>query len=82
MHDTQINLPSLRLSLKISPKGNFRVEVKSMCEHFIVSYIIIIHIDLNALKTDIFSPYKQKKLMSCLLAAIVKDWFQNTIPFR
>lgn len=36
------------------------LEVKSTFEHLIVSYIIIIHIVVNALKPDIFSPYKHK----------------------
>lgn len=36
------------------------VEVKSMCELLIVSYVIAIHGDVNALKPDIFSPYKHE----------------------
>lgn len=41
-------------------KGSFMVEVKSTFEHLIISFIIIIHINANALKPDIFSPYKHK----------------------
>lgn len=59
------------------------VEVKSTFEHLILSYIIIVHVDVNVLKPDIFNLYKHKtQLTFCLLAPVFKEWFQGTRSFR
>lgn len=41
-------------------KGSFIVEIKSMCEYLIVSFVMIIYVDENVFKFDIFSLCKYK----------------------